>query len=174
MNLVNLTPEVRAQMAAEVSRDIEAGQLYFSQRFTERGRQDYPGLLQQAIAEHDIAWLAGELRQHGRLATMETFSGGKPRKVPSNAAEMLAEGEFNRFYCRGVCLDVLTRDPEAEVEVYRAKPVSSPRPESQRVIGTRVKASALLDDLRVHQGVDTALGVPAGPNSGLSVKTLAV
>ncbi len=89
--------------------------------------------------------------------------------VPITAAETLAEGEFNRFYIRGVCRAVLANE-QHEVEVYRAKAVAQPRPESQAKIGTRVNAATLLDDLRHNVGVDTALGVPAGPNSGLSVR----
>ena len=33
----------------------------------------------------------------------------------------------------------------------------------------RLAKSSLLDDLRAHPGTDTALGLPPGPNSGLSV-----
>jgi hypothetical protein len=57
------------------------------------------------------------------------------------------------------------------VEVYRAKPVQDPRPRSRQIIGTRIDAQRLLGDLRAHPGgIDSALGVPAGPNSGLSVR----
>jgi len=52
----------------------------------------------------------------------------------------------------------------------RAYITSNTRPESQRMIGNTISAKALLDDLRAHIGVDTALGLPAGPNSGLSVR----
>jgi hypothetical protein len=38
-------------------------------------------------------------------------------------------------------------------------------------INTKISAKLLLDDLRnSSQGVDTALGLPPGPNSGLSAK----
>lgn len=56
----------------------------------------------------------------------------------------------------------------AEIEVYRAKEVATPRSESIALIGRRLSVSALLGDLRVSVGVDTALGLPPGPNSGLS------
>ena len=36
-------------------------------------------------------------------------------------------------------------------------------------VGSAVPTLRLLDDLRANIGVDTALGIPAGPNSGLSV-----
>ena len=90
-------------------------------------------------------------------------------RMPKNAPEMLAEGEFNRLYARGVCRRAIAQGIE-EVTIYRAKDVSNPRPESEMKIGTRVNAKLLLEDLRTHQGVDPALGLPGGPNSGLSVR----
>lgn len=61
-------------------------------------------------------------------------------------------------------------DGITSLEIYRAKLVSNPRAESQARIGSRIDPQALLDDLRTHPGVDTALKLPAGLNSGLSVK----
>lgn len=58
----------------------------------------------------------------------------------------------------------------SELVIYRAKQVREPRPESQAMIGKNINAKALLDDLRTHPGVEPALGLPPGPNSGLSIK----
>lgn len=87
----------------------------------------------------------------------------------SNAHEMLAEGEFNRFYIRAICLRAI-EDGISEVVVYRAKRVQHARSESERKIGQLVSAEPLLRDLREHPGADTALGLPPGPNSGLSIQ----
>jgi hypothetical protein len=46
---------------------------------------------------------------------------------------MLAEGEFNRFYIRALCVRAI-EDGLPEVIVYRAKEVQSARPESARMI----------------------------------------
>lgn len=54
--------------------------------------------------------------------------------------------------------------------VYRAKNVTNSRPESQMKIGQTFNPHQLLKDLRENIGTDTALGLPAGPNSGLSVQ----
>ena len=54
--------------------------------------------------------------------------------------------------------------------VYRAKEVVNPRAESVALIGKSLLAKQLLDDLRSNIGTDAALGLPPGPNSGLSVK----
>ena len=46
--------------------------------------------------------------------------------------------------------------------------VENPRPESQAKVGALFDAKQLLNDLRTSQGVEPALGIPPGPNSGLS------
>jgi hypothetical protein len=169
----NLTEAVRGCMVAEVERDTLQAALYVSDRLSAQGRVDYPRLLREAVAFYDPQWLADRLGECGRINPTEVRRyKGVPKvvKTASNAAEMLADGEYNRFYIRGLCLFVLEGSPDAELEIYRGKPVSHPRPESQARIGRRVRAADLLNDLRSSVGVDTALGVPAGPNSGLSVR----
>ena len=171
LNLTDLE-HVREDMLQELESDLSQDTLYISPRLSEAGTSQYPDLLREAIARHDEDWLAGEIRSRHLLRTHEirhTKRGQVRAKVPVTAPETLAEGEFNRFYVRGVCCSSLAGG-ETEVEVYRAKPVSDPRPESQRKVGSRVAAESLLSDLRTHPGVDTALGIPAGPNSGLSVR----
>ncbi|NLE28031.1 MAG: hypothetical protein GX625_22385 [Clostridiaceae bacterium] len=90
-------------------------------------------------------------------------------RVPHNAPEMLAEGEFNRFYIRGLCRDIIECGG-TEVEIYRGKDVGNPRPESQAMIGKRLPADQLLQDLRASPGVEPALDLPPGPNSGLTAR----
>ena len=48
--------------------------------------------------------------------------------------------------------------------------MTNPRPESEAKIGKTIAPQSLLDDLRKNIGVEPALGLPPGPNSGLSVK----
>ena len=171
--LVNLDDQTRKYMLEEIESDIASPQrFYMSPRLSSIGCNDYPALLKQAAEAHDDEWLANQLQQNGRLNAMEqrrTKSGFTNAKVPYNAHEMLAEGEFNRFYIRGLCRRAVDEGIN-ELVVYRAKQVASPRPESQAKVGARVNTQSLLSDLRTHPGVDTALGLPAGPNSGLSVK----
>ena len=54
--------------------------------------------------------------------------------------------------------------------VYRARPAENPRPESEALVETTVDPFDLLADLRAHPGEATELGIPAGPNSGISVR----
>ncbi|MFO0847198.1 MAG: hypothetical protein U0871_01380 [Gemmataceae bacterium] len=173
MQFEDLIPRTRALMAEELDCDMASGTLYLSDRLSDAGRRDYPRLLAEALTAHEPGWLEAQLREGGRLSDTESYTRSgvtRERRVPATAAATLAEGEYNRFYCRAVCRLAAEAGPAAEVEVYRAKPVSSPRPESEAKIGTRVNAAGLLADLRWNKGVDTALGVPAGPNSGLSVR----
>jgi len=171
LNLTNLS-EARSAMLDELESDIRAGTLYLSARFNDHGRALYPELLREAIRSHDDSWLADRLRAEGcfeATETRQTKKGPVQASVPVTAAETLAEGEFNRFYARGLCrLAIERRLPS--LTIYRAKAVSSPRPESEAMIGTTIDPSALLRDLRTHPGMDTSLRLPPGPNSGLSVR----
>jgi hypothetical protein len=170
--LMNLDEKTRECMLKELEMDMNKGSLYLSPRLSNKGRQDYPLLLKQAITSYDDSKLAQEIRSSRRLNETEirnTRNGTTTAKVPITAAETLAEGEFNRFYIRGLCVRA-QEEGVVEVVIYRAKAVSSPRSESQAKIGAKANVNSLLTDLRSNQGVDTALGIPAGPNSGLSVK----
>jgi hypothetical protein len=168
----SLDEAVRHCMVAELDRDIQGGNLYISSRLTEAGALEWPGLLHEAFHNHDDIWLAEQIRTRDLMratAQRRTKGGGITiAKVPHNAPETLAEGEFNRYYIRGLCRDVIECGV-TEVEIYRGKDASSPRPESQAMIGKRLPADQLLQDLRVSQGVEPALGLPQ-PNSGLTAR----
>ena len=118
------------------------------------------------------ASLANQIRINACLN--DTFQRRNPRggfttvTMPVNAPETLAEGEFNRFYIRGVCIRALSL--HRDVIIYRAKAVDQPRPESAVRVGVTLNPLQVLEDLRGNVGVDTVLGVPGGPNSGLSVR----
>jgi hypothetical protein len=104
--LLNLDDNIRKLMLDEIDADTAAGTLYTGRYLSERGEQDYPHLLKDAVLARDDFWLADELRKSGRMnATAERHnrSGSiSTVRVPVTAPEMLAEGEFNRFYLR-VC-----------------------------------------------------------------------
>lgn len=169
----NLDAEVRAFMRQELERDHRSGSVYISPRLTQLGMQVWRNLLGEAIEHHDDNWLAAQLRLRGLIATEEQRR--KPRggytvvKVPHTAADMLAEGEFNRYYVRGLCAAVLACN-QTKVEVYRGKMVTNPRQESEALIGRRLSAQQLLEDLRTSQHLERALGLSPGANSGLTVR----
>lgn len=173
LNLSNLDAKTRKHMLEEIERDSTQGKLYQSPRLTPQGAQRYPTILREAVQCGDDSSFANALREPGILKQKEERkkpSGGTiSADVPITAPETLAEGEFNRFYARGLCLRAIEENAK-ELEVYRAKSVMNPRPESEAMIGKRLDAQALLADLRASTGVEPALGLPPGPNSGLSVK----
>jgi hypothetical protein len=171
LSLANLDDRTRHSMLEEVLMDIERKALYLSKRLNDNGIAKYPEILRRAIDRGNDSTFADEL-QSGYMNTTEERkkpSGGFTSvRVPSNAHEMLAEGEYNRFYVRALCRRAIQEG--TSLVIYRAKPVSNPRPESELKIGQTVDPQRLLEDLRNNVGIDTALGIPAGPNSGLSVK----
>jgi hypothetical protein len=160
-------------MIQELESDMKKNRLYISSRLSSLGKSEYPNLLKEAILNGNDTSLATQLKNRKLLIETENRQTKAGRSisaaVPDNAAETLAEGEFNRYYIRGLCRRAID-DGVPDLVIYRAKIVASPRRGSEARIGMRIKPSALLDDLRRNIGVDTALGVPAGPNSGLSVR----
>jgi len=170
----NLDELTRKYMLEELEWDIVNDNLYINKnlRLTSAGQSKSVELLREAIISYNDDWLANQLRGKGYMETYEErrSQNGKISKarVPINAPETLAEGEFNRYYARGVCKRAITEGIK-EVVVYRGKQVKQPRPESEAMIRKRIDAKALLEDLRKSQGVDPALGVPHGPNSGLTI-----
>jgi hypothetical protein len=172
LNLVNLDEKTRAFMLDEVDNDISSGQLYLSPRLTPQGRDSYPTALRDAIASGSDDSLRAALDKPGVFVAREmrnTKHGQVSAAVPVTAPETLAEGEFNRFYIRGVCGRALEESKDSVV-AYRAKSVANPRTDSANKIGERYNPQVLLNDLRQNIGIDTALGLPSGPNSGLSVQ----
>ena len=170
----SLSNAVRRKMLNEISLDESSGTIYISQRLAAGKRDAWINLLKEAASSHTDTWLEQQIRTNNLLLTQEprkTKNGTTMAQVPSNAPEMLSEGEFNRYYMRAVCVQAI-EDSQNEVVIYRGKAVEKPRPESQAKIGTKIPPNRLLDDLRRNPGVDTALGLPSGPNSGLTIKKI--
>lgn len=147
-------------MVAELEHDLSAKSLYVGKYLSDHGLERYPSLLREALESGTDESLAAALSEPDLfLATYEKRkpSGGYTvAKVPYTAPTTLAEGEFNRFYLRGLCQRVLAAGG-GEVEIYRARASSNPRAESEAMSGRCLDAQALLSDLREHIGVDTAL-----------------
>jgi hypothetical protein len=168
----NLDDKTREFMLKEIALDISNGKLTLSKVFNAVGKAVWADTLKEACQKYNDDWIASQLRAKRCMETYTTrTTKGKtiPVRVSDIAEETFAEGEFNRFYCRGVCARAI-EEKMPQVEVYRGKAVQNPRPESQAKIGVKYDPNDLLNDLRTSQGVDTALGVPAGPNSGLTIR----
>jgi hypothetical protein len=169
----HLDSRTRALMLVEIERDIANDNLYLSDNLSDFGCESYPTLLRQAALEGNEQSFAEALQSclnsHEKPRRLASGGFSKPPIMRRNAHEMLAEGEFNRYYMRAICLRAI-EDGIDEVIVYRAKEVVHARSGSEQKIGERVPTKALLEDLRTHPGVDTALGLPPGPNSGLCIR----
>lgn len=171
LNYQNLDERTRKYMLEEIEIVIGDGSIYISAYLTDQGKTEWPELLKQAAVNGSDATLA--LQLPGRLldkVQRRTPSGGfTMAKVPYTAPETMAEGEFNRFYVRAICRRAID-DGITSVIAYRAKEVAVPRPESQAKIGQTFDPKVILEDLRTSAGVEPSLGLPPGPNSGLTVK----
>jgi hypothetical protein len=169
----NLIPPVRVFMLEEINMAVADGTIYLSPWLSPQGLSDWIALLLDSARSGTDDALAAQLRQNGRIN--KTAQRRKPKggfttySVPYTASETMAEGEFNRFYVRGLCRHALANGI-AKLQVYRAKQVAEPRPGSEEKIGSLVDPQAILDDLRKSAGVEPTLGMPPGPNSGLTLK----
>ncbi len=171
-----LTSAVRRMMLDELYDDMAQGRIIYSRRLRPETEREWDALLEEAIQERNEAWLAFQLTRADILKSHEErhLANGTvvEAKVPWTAAQTLAEGEFNRYYARAICRLAKERGL-TYVEVYRAKPVLTPRRRSQRFVGTLFHADTLYLDLRAHQEGSGALGL-LSPNSGLSIRTTTV
>lgn len=172
--LENLDDRTRQLMLDEMEYDVTHNQFHISPFLSGQGQRDYANLLREAIQSGNDETLAASLREHRRI--LRTLPRRNPKggysisATPENAAQVLAESEFNRYYIRALARRAL-EDGIPDLVIYRAKPVSNPRPESEARIETTLSPQELLDDLRSHPGDEPpTLGVPSGPNSGLSVR----
>lgn len=167
----NLDDATRKHMIDEVA----LGNHYMSPRLTAKGLAAWPGLLAQAVTQENDDWLAGRLLALGLFRSDESYTrNGKifTRRInQESSATQLAEGEFNRIYVRALCVRA-TEAGQGHLIVYRGKAVAQPRPESEAKIGTSVAVAVLLEALRKNDFVtiESALGVPGGPNSGLTCR----
>jgi hypothetical protein len=168
----DLDPETRGFALAEFDADRERGTLTVSSRIRPTRLIEYESLLREALAYYDDRWL--ESRVDDMVVDFElrhTPTGATTTaRLPSYEPRVLTEGDFNRYYMRGVCARAVA-EGRAVVEVYRARHSAEPRPESREIVGQRLDAATLLRELRAppaSEGDDEP--VVGRPNSGLSVR----
>jgi hypothetical protein len=155
--------------------EIASGGHYISPRLTTQGQIDWPELMKEAAKGYNDDWLSAQLLNRSLLLNEESYTRNnisRTRRInKEQAAQQLAEGEFNRYYIRGLCLRAISEGIETLI-VYRGKEVQDPRPESQAKIGSSVAVDQLLLNLRSNDFVEIekAFGIPGGPNSGLTCK----
>jgi hypothetical protein len=167
----NLDPITRRYSIAELEHDRASGAFHISERLRPEAAGEYQRLLHEALRYYDDRWL--EEHTSDLLVESEsrrTRSGGTTTaRIPQMAARMLAEGDFNRYYMRGVALRAIEEGRQI-LEVYRARLSMEPRPESAELEGRRIPAAELLDHLRGPLSADPSVAPLGRTNSGLSVR----
>ncbi len=167
----DLDPETRRFALGEFDADRERGALTISSRIRPARTAEYESLLRESLAYYDDRWL--EDRVENMVVDFElrrTPSGATTTaRLPSYAPRVLAEGDFNRYYMRGVCARAVS-EGRAVVEVYRARLSAEPRPESRELEGQRLDAASLLRELRTPFVSADDEPIIGRPNSGLSVR----
>ena len=169
----SLDPTTRRFALAELDDDVARDAFHVSERLRPTAVADYRKLLHESIRYYDDRWL--EERLDPLLVDFElrrTPSGGETTaKVPEMAARQLAEGDFNRYYMRGVCARAIEEQRQV-VEVYRARLSLEPRPESAELEGRRLDAQAVLDHLRGSPDTDPTVSALGRHGSGLSLRIM--
>jgi len=170
-NFENLDSKTRKFMLIAIEEAEKTNNIYYSTRFNSNGNQKWVPLLKDAAKQYNEHWLAYQLEANVLMKDFEgaqTPSGGYTIKhVPHTAAETMAEGQFNRFYILGLCKRA-TAEGITHLEIYRAKNVTKPRPESQAMIGTKLSITDIEAQLEVTNNSFKSPLVK--PNSGLSVR----
>jgi hypothetical protein len=146
--------ELRRLMVAELHWAVEHGKLYYSQYFTEAGREEYPLLLQKALLNGNPDSLEESLDQPYYLHP------GSPK----NAAQTFAWDEFNKYYMRALCL-LAQNLTGFELAVARGRHSENPKRESNRLLGQGKNPARFLTALRNIPRVN-----PFGANSGLTLE----
>lgn len=165
-NFLNLDEETRELMLDEVKSDIENDKLYLSNRLNQNGKENYPTYLLESVENGSEESFTNLLIENNSFNDKELVN-GVMKKVPSNAASLLCQSEFNRYYIRAICRRAIDQDQD-EVIIYRGRESSWVRPESEALIGKSLNSRDLLYDLRDSIGVSPKL-LPE-INSGLTVK----
>jgi hypothetical protein len=161
----------RLQMIEEFNYDTSKNCVYYSKRFTTDGEIYYRESMIGHLTNGTDDSLSENLKDRNCFKDFEdrtTAKGTSRVKVPITASQTFSEGEFNRFYIRAMCNRAILEN--RRLIVYRARHSETPRQDSEILIGKLMDPHQLLFDLRNNIGLDTILGLPPGPNSGLSIE----
>jgi hypothetical protein len=169
-NFVDLNEETRPFILDAIDQAEKTGNIYYSSRFTDKGREEWLPLLKEAASKHNEHWLAYKLEENQLMKGFENAirpSGGYSIKhVPLTASETFAEGQFNRFYILGLC-KYAKHKGIANLLVYRAKESKVERLESNLLLNKQIPIDEIENQLLDIQSSFKSKLVQ--PNSGISV-----
>jgi len=145
----DLSEDIRTLMLNEVQHDISKRTFFYNPRFNANGRKVYMPALKEAIANGSEETLQAALEDGENFNKYEAHG----KKVSGSAAMTFAQAEFNRYYCRAICVKTLEQQ-EKKVEVFRANGVvTAKKTKADQRIGSRLDAEKLLQDLRTSVGI---------------------
>ena len=108
----NLDARTRNLMLVEIEHD--GPRIYLSKNLTPNGEAEYPDLLRAAARSGSDETLAADilsrLNSHEKPRRKKSGGFSKAPVMRCNAHQMLAEGEFNRFYLRALALRAIEDD----------------------------------------------------------------
>lgn len=173
LNYQDLNERTRTCMLKE----SRLGGHYKSPRLHGQGLAAWVPLFDTAIEHHTDDWLADQIVARRMMSAQERYTTKLGKEAWRNvniesSARMLAEGEFNRYYLRGLCIRAL-EDGIPHLIAYRGRQSASPRPESEAKIGMTIPIDPLLAILRSNDFVSiekSVFAIPSGPNSGLTAR----
>lgn len=164
LNYLQLNEAVRRFMLQE----YEQGGHYISTRLNEAGRARWIGMLKDALQYHTDVWLERELLRRNCFIATEYVKSTLGKTVTravnrEQIAKALAEGEFNRFYIRALCLAAKSRNI-THLIVTSGRVIPNAPIEARQPVGKAIAVDTLLETLRNHgcKHIDAALGAPDG------------
>ena len=150
MKFEELDSETRRWMLVEfeIERDNKP---YFPPRLNGTGRKKFAEMMKKAIQDGNIQSLEDDISTNCLKSTEEYTRNGKTceRKVPHNAAHILAHTEFTTWYTRGLARRLIEEDVEV-CEIYRAEVVADPRCNCLWFEGKIVSVKAVYDGHRPY------------------------
>lgn len=172
LRLDDLDLTTRQHMLDELDADLAAGTLYRSPLLSETGAKHYPAILRASLVdgtEETLARALGAINGVQPPARWQQPRDGDCDDAMQVASSMLAEREFHRFYLRGLCCRAIAEGIES-LPIYRARPADAGRASTDAMVGVRIAARSLLEDLRATNRVMPPHGLPQCRDAGLSLR----
>ena len=179
----NLTPQTRQRMFQEFINDEQNGHLYVSNRIknTPEIIQKYFKLLTDAFEHGTDATLCTQITRNNILKENEEYRKDgqlKMRKMPSNANEILGQGEFKRYYMRALCRQAI--DENKKLLIYRARESKIDSDDAKFFINKIINPKKLSEYLKINpEDIKNELPDDKSPeyrllrfNTGLCIKFL--
>lgn len=174
MRYEKLDTTVRRYMDEEFRNDEQRNRLYFSPRVNEESRETYSQILERALAYGDDNSLAVELKEKSVMKQkerrMNPLGGILEVNMPINAPNELAEGEFQRYYLRALCVKAINEGIN-RLKIVSEKPIETLPDDQKAKVGKIINPKDLLADLRENSYVNSRFGIP-DPKAGLTVEFL--